>query len=154
MAINKRAAVVLTDVRQIGSVASTDMSGLIKEAAAKFSVDAASKAKPIVDAEIQKHPTALFFRAKAIVADETNANGDYFSTDELIKSAQSFVGVPFYTNHENTDISKAKGKIVFSEWMPNDNLINAGSIDKTCQPLKITITRSYFLIKVSILLRS
>ena len=136
MSINKRAVAVLTDVKAIGADGvGVNMPSLIKEAAARFSVDANSSAKPVVDAEVQKHPTALFFRAKAIVADETNANGDHFSCEELVKAAPSFVGVPFYTNHENTDITKAKGKIIFAEWMPNDKAIYViGFIDREAYP--------------------
>ena len=131
MSIEKRAIAILTDVHMLGE----SQGGVAKFAAARLSIDAHARAKQIVDAEVVKHPTALFFRAKAIVADETNSNGDYFSSEELIKGASTFVGVPFYTNHENQDITKAKGKIVFSEWDEKDKAIYViGFIDREAYP--------------------
>jgi len=131
MAIEKKATAIFTDVKMLNEASGK----VVKLAANKLSIGANHKAKQIVDAEITKHPTALFFRAKAIAADETNSNGDYFSSAELIKAAQSFVGVPFYTNHENTDITKAKGKLVFSEWDPNEKAIYViGFIDREAYP--------------------
>jgi len=88
---------------------------LVKEASSK-SIDGNSDMENVLKAEMEKNPTALFFRARAIEADVPNNNGDFFSTEELKKSAQSFVGVPFFTNHQNSDVEKAKGKIVFAEW--------------------------------------
>lgn len=133
MSITKKATLTLANVQPLEGPRSTN--GMEKTAAARLKVDANSEAKKVVDAEIAKHPTALFFRARAIVADETNSNGDYFSSSELEKSAQSFVGVPFYTNHENTDITKAKGKIVFSEWEPKEKAIYViGFIDREAYP--------------------
>ena len=132
MSIEKKAIAILTDVRMISGSTPGDN---IKLASNRLIIDANSVAKKVVDAEIQKHPTALFFRAKAIAADETNSNGDFFSSEELIKSAGTFVGVPFYTNHENTDITKAKGKIVFSEWVPNEKAIYViGFVDREAYP--------------------
>jgi hypothetical protein len=133
MAIKKR-AVSFTDVCLMGDP-SSEFAGLSKTAAARLSIDANSGARQVVDAEIAKHPTALFFRARAIVADETNSNGDFFSSEELAKAAGTFVGVPFYTNHENQDITKAKGKIVFSEWDPKEKAIYViGFIDREAYP--------------------
>lgn len=135
MSIEKRATATFTNIRMLNET-SDDPSGMVmKLAATKLSIDANHKAKQVIDAEITKHPSALFFRAKAIAADETNSNGDYFSSEELIKAAQSFVGVPFYTNHENTDITKAKGKLVFSEWDPKEKAIYViGFIDREAYP--------------------
>lgn len=79
-------------------------------------IEAGTEKARILEAEIKKHPTALFFRAKAIEANKHNTNGDYFSEEELLRSYKSFEGVPFFTNHENQDIEKAKGKIIFAEW--------------------------------------
>lgn len=51
-----------------------------------------------------------------------NANADYFSVEQLLATRmhegrevhafETFVGCPFFTNHENTDIEKARGKII------------------------------------------
>ena len=67
-------------------------------------------------AEMAKRPTALWVRAKAIEADKENDNGDFFPLDELIASYKTFEGVPIFCNHENNDVSKAKGKVVLAEW--------------------------------------
>lgn len=132
MSIEKKAIVTLTDIRMISGSTQGDN---IKVASNRLTIDANSEAKKVVDAEIKKHPTALFFRAKAIAADETNSNGDFFSSAELIKAADSFVGVPFYTNHENTDVTKSKGKIVFSEWVPDEKAIYVvGFVDREAYP--------------------
>jgi len=68
----------------------------------------------------------LWVRCRAIDANVVNANGDYFSTKELLKETihngkkvpayKTFEGVPIYTNHENDDIEKAKGTVVYAEW--------------------------------------
>ena len=107
-------------------------------------VEAGSDKARILEAEIKKHPTALFFRAKAIKADEPNSNGDYFSEDELIKSYKSFEGVPFFTNHENQDIEKAKGKIIFAEWLPEEKAVYTISfVDREAYPQKNKRHRSW-----------
>jgi len=51
-----------------------------------------------------------------------NDNGDYFSVEELlrershegktVRAYETFVGVPFFTNHQNQDVEQARGKIV------------------------------------------
>ena len=53
---------------------------------------------------------------------KANANADFFSEEELLKSAlrngkevrafETFVGCPFFTNHKNDDIEQARGKII------------------------------------------
>ena len=97
--------------------------GMIKTASGKVMVAPNSEQAKIVEAEISKHPTALFFRAKAIKADEMNSNGDYFSESELLKGYKSFEGVPFFTNHDNQNIENAKGKIIFAEWIPEEKAV-------------------------------
>jgi hypothetical protein len=83
----------------------------------------------IVDEMKKRDTDLLWVRARAIDADVINENGDYFSWVEITKEREiqsdrdkkkvaaykSFEGVPVYTNHENGDISKAKGKVVFAE---------------------------------------
>lgn len=109
--------------------------GIVRTASTKIQLEENSEASKIIKAEIAKHKNALFFRAKAIKANEVNANGDYFSTSELIKSAQTFVGVPFYTNHNNQDIENARGKIIWSEWDPREESIYViGFVDRDAYP--------------------
>lgn len=74
-----------------------------------------------IEAEIKEHPNSLYVKCFAIKADEMNDNGDYFSKDELKKSYGTFVGVPVFTNHQNNDIEKARGKVVHSWWDENKN---------------------------------
>jgi len=83
----------------------------------------------IVDEMKKREGNLLWVRARAIDADVPNENGDFFSWEEIIKEREiqsdknkkkmpaykTFEGVPIYTNHENTDIQKAKGKVVFAE---------------------------------------
>lgn len=62
----------------------------------------------------------IIFRARAIDADIPNDNGDMFSEKELLntlegtnlKSFETFINVPFFTNHKNDDIEEARGKVV------------------------------------------
>ena len=60
-----------------------DGKGMIRTASGNIVVQPGSDKAKVIQAEIDKHPTALFFRSKAIKADEPNSNGDYFSKDEL-----------------------------------------------------------------------
>lgn len=81
----------------------------------------------IVTSMRERKGKLLWVRARAIDADVTNANGDYFSESELLKDVvdqkgnkmpayKTFEGVPIYTNHKNDDIEQAKGMVVYAEW--------------------------------------
>lgn len=96
---------------------------MVKTAAGKVIIEPGSDKAKIIEAEIKKHPTALFFRAKAIKADEANSNGDYFSIEELLKAYKSFEGVPFFTNHNNQNVENARGKIIHAEWIPEEKSV-------------------------------
>lgn len=74
-----------------------------------------------LEAEIKDHPSSLFVTCFAIKADEMNDNGDYFSKLELKKATKTFIGVPVFTNHQNTDINEAKGKVIHSWWDESKN---------------------------------
>ena len=88
-----------------------------------------------VEAEIKLHPNALFFRAKAIEANVPNTNGDYFSEEELQKGCNTFVGVPFFTNHDNQNVENARGKIIHAEWNQSDKSIyTIAFIDRDAYP--------------------
>lgn len=88
-----------------------------------------------LEAEIKEHPDSLFIRCFAIKADETNDNGDYFSRDELIKATPTFVGVPLFTNHANSDINEARGKVVHSWWDNDKNgIMIVGRVDAVAYP--------------------
>ena len=116
--------VALCEVVSLGQDLSfQDKLSMIKTASGRVVIEPGSEKARLIEAEIKKHPTALFFRAKAIVADEPNSNGDYFSEKELVKSYKSFEGVPFFTNHDNQNIENARGKIVFAEWIPEEKAI-------------------------------
>ena len=96
---------------------------MIKTASGKIVIEPNSDKAKIIEAEISKHPSALFFRAKAIEADAPNSNGDYFSEEELLKAYKTFEGVPFFTNHDNQNIENARGKIIFAEWIPEEKAV-------------------------------
>jgi hypothetical protein len=88
-----------------------------------------------LEAEIKQHPDSLFIKCFAIKADETNDNGDYFSRKELIKATPTFVGVPIFTNHQNNDVEKARGKVVHSWWDNDQNgIMIIGRVDATAYP--------------------
>jgi hypothetical protein len=86
-------------------------------------------------AEMQKHPDALWIRVKAIEADIPNDNGDYFSREEIIKSYKSFEGCPVFTNHENSKVENAKGKVVKAEWDDREGAVYCTMfIDRQANP--------------------
>jgi len=97
--------------------------GLVKLASGTICIEPGSDKAKIIESEIQKHPTALFFRSKAIKANEPNSNGDYFSEDELKKAYKTFEGVPFFTNHDNQNVENARGKVIFAEWLPEEKSV-------------------------------
>lgn len=88
-----------------------------------------------LEAEIKEHSDSLFIKCLAIKADETNDNGDYFSKDQLQKYHHTFRGVPFFTNHQNTDINQARGKVVHSWWNDAKNgIMVIARIDAVAYP--------------------
>ncbi|MFA5312103.1 MAG: LAGLIDADG family homing endonuclease, partial [Methanomassiliicoccales archaeon] len=114
---------------------SEDKNGMIKTASGHVLIEPGTDKAKIVAAEVKKHPTSLFFRAKAIKANEANSNGDFFSVDELLRSYKSFEGVPFFTNHDNQNIENARGKIIFAEWVPAEKAVyTIGFVDREAFP--------------------
>ncbi len=87
----------------------------------------------VKEMQARKGAKLLWVRARAIDADVVNANGDYFSKEELLKEVEikgekipaykTFEGVPIYTNHKNDDIEQAKGMVVYAEWDDSDNCV-------------------------------
>lgn len=117
-----------TGIRKVASFTFSDFKpcmydGVVIKTASTKNKDGSSEADRVLAEQIEKHPNSLFFRAKAIEADIPNNNGDSFSTSELKRACQTFVGVPFFTNHQNDDVEKARGKIVFAEWDEKDKAI-------------------------------
>ena len=104
---------------------------------------------PVFDlqSEIENHPDSLFIKCFAIKADETNDNGDFFSKEELVKATPTFVGVPLFTNHSNTDINEARGKVVHSWWDEDQNgIMIVGRVDAAAYPqLARGIKENYIL---------
>lgn len=95
--------------------------GLLKMASGSIVIEPGSEKAKIIEGELEKHPTALFFRSKAIEANKPNSNGDYFSTEELLKAYKTFEGVPFFTNHDNQNVENARGKVIFAEWISDED---------------------------------
>ena len=87
----------------------------------------------VKEMKARKGAKLLWVRARAIDADTVNANGDYFSKEELLKEREiqgktlpaykTFEGVPIYTNHKNDDIEQAKGMVVYAEWDDDENCV-------------------------------
>lgn len=88
-----------------------------------------------LEAEVKDHPDSLYVKCFAIKANETNDNGDWFSTVELKKAYQTFVGKPVFTNHQNTDVEKARGKVVHS-WYDDekDGIMIIARVDAVAYP--------------------
>lgn len=84
---------------------------------------------------VSERPDHLFVKIFAIKKDEVNDNGDAFSEEELKKAAQTFVGVPIFTNHNHDDIENAKGECVHS-WYDEDKggIYIVASVDKVAYP--------------------
>lgn len=74
-----------------------------------------------LEAEIKSHPDSLFVKCFAIKADETNDNADHFPKSELIKATGTFIGVPVFTNHNNSDAEEARGKVIHAWWDEDRN---------------------------------
>ena len=120
---------------QYTRTASGSSLNMIRTASSKIGIEPNSDKAKIVEAEIQKHPNALFFRAKAIEANVPNTNGDYFSEEELFRAYKTFEGVPFFTNHDNQNIENAKGKIIFAEWIPEEKAVyTIAFVDRDAYP--------------------
>jgi hypothetical protein len=83
----------------------------------------------------KEYPDNLYIKIFAIKKDEVNDNGDAFSAKELKKAADTFVGVPLFTNHQNDDIEKARGECVHS-WYDEDagGIYIIGRVDKLAYP--------------------
>lgn len=134
----------LNDLQEIRTSNMRTASIAMREAAAKEGIqslyadpeDVLEKYKesPVVQAmEERKDQKILWVRARAIDADITNANGDYFSKEELLAEVEdkgkkipaykTFEGVPIYTNHKNDDIEQAKGMVVYAEWDEDENCV-------------------------------
>ncbi len=88
-----------------------------------------------LEAAVKDHPEHLFVKIFAIKKDEVNDNADSFSEAELKKAAHTFVGVPIFTNHQNDDIEKAKGKVVHA-WYDDEKggIFIVARIDKVAYP--------------------
>ena len=125
----------LSNVTPLNSLIENDSILKTASSSSRAFIDPGSDKATIIAAEIKKHPTALFFRAKAIKADETNSNGDYFTEDELLRSYKSFEGVPFFTNHDNQNVENARGKIIHAEWVKDEKAVYVISfIDREAFP--------------------
>lgn len=59
----------------------------------------------------------VYFRCRAITANETNGNGDYFPADHLEPATASFPGVGLYKDHDSDSIDKAIGKVIWAEYI-------------------------------------
>jgi len=93
----------------------------------------------------KEHPDFLYVKIFAIKEDEVNDNGDAFCPAELKKAAETFVGVPLFTNHQNDDVEKAKGECVHS-WYDKEagGIYIIGRVDKLAYPkLARTIEEGY-----------
>lgn len=87
----------------------------------------------VKEMKARKGSKLLWVRARAIDADITNTNGDFFSKEELLKKVdykgdkipayKTFEGVPIYSNHQNENIEDARGMVVYAEWDEDENCV-------------------------------
>lgn len=76
-----------------------------------------------------------YFRCRAITADESNGNGDFFPEAEVKKAAKSFIGVGLYKDHQSDSVDKSIGKVLWAEWVPNGKYVECYcAVDKTLAP--------------------
>jgi len=63
----------------------------------------------------------LYLRARAITANISNGNGDFFEDKQIEIAYPTFEGKGFYKDHDTSSIDKIKGKICAAKWI---NLAN------------------------------
>lgn len=89
-----------------------------------------------------------------------NANADYFSEEQLlakrmhngreVHAFETFVGCPFFTNHENTDIEKARGKIINAFYdLKNHCVFCDVRVDKVAYPKLARGIEAGYMVDVS-----
>lgn len=77
----------------------------------------------------------VYFRCRAITADEPNGNGDFFPEAEIRKAYKSFVGVGLYKDHQSDSVDKSIGKVLWAEWVPNGRYVECYcAVDKHLAP--------------------
>ncbi|KKN17264.1 hypothetical protein LCGC14_0967700 [marine sediment metagenome] len=83
----------------------------------------------------KEHPDHLYIKIFAIKKDEPNDNGDAFNEYELKQAFHTFIGVPIFTNHQNDDVEKARGKCIHS-WYSDEKggIFIIATIDKVAYP--------------------
>jgi len=88
-----------------------------------------------IQASIDKYPDHLFVKIFAIEKDIVNDNGDAFCEAELKKAAHTFIGVPVFTNHQNSEVENARGECVHSWYDDKEGgIFILARIDKVAYP--------------------
>lgn len=107
----------------------------IKTASAKYAEENEDLNGFDLKTATSEHPDHLYVKIFAIKENEVNDNGDAFSPEELKLATKSFIGVPLFTNHQNDDVEKARGKCVHS-WYDSDagGIFIIGQVDKVAYP--------------------
>ncbi len=77
----------------------------------------------------------VYFRCRAITADESNGNGDFFPEAEIKKAYKSFIGVGLYKDHQSDSVDKSIGKVLWAEWVPSGKYVECYcAVDKKLAP--------------------
>ena len=77
----------------------------------------------------------VYFRCRAITADASNGNGDYFPEEEILKAYKSFIGVGLYKDHQSDSVDKSIGKVLWAEWVPSGKYVECYcAVDKNLAP--------------------
>ncbi len=135
--MEKKIAILKTNIEPLNKPEDWDIFNLpkrIKTASTNNLKDGDTDTFDIKSA-IKDHPDHLFLKIFAIREDEINDNGDFFPKAELKKSADSFIGVPIFTNHQNDDIERAKGDCVHA-WYDSEagGIFLIARVDKAAYP--------------------
>lgn len=77
-------------------------------------------ARSIAEYGVEPRPGFLLTRVRAI-SSRVNQNFDGFPSEELKKAYKSFVGRPVFVNHSNHDPSRARGRVVASQYFEDGN---------------------------------
>ena len=138
MSFKKRATLVFDKIQPLNSPKNWEIFNLppkIKTAATKIILDEEDLGDFDLKQATTDHPDHLYVKIFAIKKDEPNDNADAFSESELKKAAETFIGVPLFTNHQNDDVEKARGECIHSWYSEKDGGIYIiGKVDKVAYP--------------------
>lgn len=88
-----------------------------------FSDNAMNAANTNAGWNFTKRPGMLYVAARAVSVG-TNGNADHFTYDELKRAWNTFIGKGVFVNHQSSDITAKRGKIVDAKFIDNGDSEN------------------------------